>query len=663
MSIIVSKNEISVSDLIKMTEIIKHRGPDDEGYILFDLINNNKTVASGPSTPISVSSNCISSYRPSTSIYNLNNRFQLALGHRRLSILDLTENGHMPMCDDNGNLWITYNGEIFNYIEIRNELENLGYIFFTDTDTEVILNSYKEWGESCLNHFNGMWAFAIYDLNKKKIFLSRDRFGIKPLYYWISPMQNLHFASEIKQFTVCEGWEAVLNGEMAYDYLMYALTDHTDQTMFKGVYHLPAGCSISLCLDDTDFVSGQKIKYSRWYIPKHNEFCGSFEDAKMEFNRLFKSAVSLHLRSDVYVGSALSGGLDSSAVVCYINSKLKEEGKEEIQKTFSSCSYDKQFDEKHWMDIVINHTNVDANFVYPEGKNIFDLSEKIIWHQDEPYQSQSAFSAYHVFECAKKNNVTVLLNGQGADEYLSGYNAFSMVRKLKMLKKGKLLSLFREENYNFSMFAKSISKLIYLTLPTNLTRIITTKTQRFRRLKKVVNINKLVSHPKHPYEKIPYDNSNSFNISFHQLLYEPLQKYLRWEDRNSMAHSIEARVPFLDYRLVEFTTNLPIAYLDAKDEKKKILVHSLTDILPIEILNRKDKMGFITPEQKWFTQDYFEEFSNVLHQYMPYAKGIIDYDEANQYFINVKNGVVPFEYDYWRILSFCIWMKVFDVRL
>ncbi len=165
------------------------------------------------------------------------------------------------------------------------------------------------------------------------------------------------------------------------------------------------------------------------------------------------------------------------------------------------------------------------------------------------------------------------------------------------------------------------------------------------------------------YEKIPFDNSDSFNISFHQLLYEPLQKYLRWEDRNSMAHSVEARVPFLDYRLVEFTTSLPLDYLDAKDEKKKILVNALTDILPKEILNRKDKKGFITPEQKWFTEDYFEEFSSALNQYVPYAKGIIDFDEANQYFIKVKNGVLPFEYDYWRILSFCIWMKVFNVKL
>jgi asparagine synthase (glutamine-hydrolysing) len=652
-----------VTELIGMNDIINYRGPDDEGFVLFDTSSPMPEIYSGKDTPVSTNNNVIS-YFPSVNIQEaISSEFHIAFGHRRLSILDISPYGHQPMCDQSGNYWITYNGEIYNYLELKAELELEGHTFKTHSDTEVILVAYKHWGIKCQEKFNGMWAFAIYNIQEQTIFLSRDRFGIKPLYYWFSPTGNFYFGSEIKQFTIVDSWEARLNFPRAYDYLFHALTDHTDETMFQGVFHLPPGSCI--LLHSKEFVPNKqgRITNSRWYEPSFKGYKGSFEDAKLEFREHFKSAVELHLRSDVPVGSALSGGLDSSAIVSYVNILLREESKAELQKTFSSCSEDKRYDEKIWMDEVIRHTKVEAHFVYPRGENVLNLSEKIIWHQDEPYQSQSAYLGYHVFEKAKENGVTVLLNGQGADEYLSGYSDFRILRLRKLIKSLHWKKLFLELGA-LSFFGKILAsfKLLYHELPLSVS-LFFSSFSRANRIKRSLFSSELLDKGNiHPFENIPYKHDSAFDIAHHQLLYEPLQKYLRWEDRNSMAHSVEARVPFLDYRLIEFTTQLPLNYLDGKDETKKIMIHSLDGILPEVIKNRKDKKGFITPEQRWFTKDLKAEFMQLFEKNISYAKGIINEVESRNYLEKVQAGTFPFDYTYWRIISFCLWMKVFNVK-
>jgi asparagine synthase (glutamine-hydrolysing) len=272
-----------------------------------------------------------------------------------------------------------------------------------------------------------MWAFAIYDRQEKTIFLSRDRFGIKPLYYWFSPEGDFYFASEIKQFTVLPGWKAILNKERALDYLYFALTDHTEETLFAGVYLVPPSNFIFENIEKLKS-NRSKFKTEQWYTIKTEDSKLSFEEARKQFLDKFKDSINLHLRADVSIGSALSGGLDSSSIVSYINVLLKQENKPELQKTFSSCSEDLRFDERIWMEEVVKETLVDGHYVYPKGEDVFKLTDKLIWFMDEPYQSQSAFLGYHVFEEAKKNNVIVLLNGQGADEYLSGYGKFRYIR-------------------------------------------------------------------------------------------------------------------------------------------------------------------------------------------------------------------------------------------
>ena len=661
-SAIISGEGFDLLELRGMTNVISHRGPDDEGFACFSN-NGHEYVCAGKDTPKQVYNEKLS-YLPTDEQRDNEGDFNVGIGHRRLSIIDLSPRGHQPMCDSTERYWVVYNGEIFNYLEIKQELAETGVVFISDSDTEVILESYKKWGVECQQRFNGMWAFLIYDKDEQSIFVSRDRYGIKPLYYWQSGNGNYYFASEIKQFTVCNEWEASLNHENAYDYLHFALTDHNSATMFRGVHKLLPGHYFFNTV--TEIISNSKLenKQIKWLNSSEQNFNGSFSEACDEFRSRFFSAVNLHMRSDVEVGSALSGGLDSSAIVSCINIILNQQGKASNQKTFSSCSEDRNYDEREWMEEVVSQTGVDAHFIYPKGMDIFSLTDKIIWFMDEPYQSQSAFLGYHVFKKAKENGVIVLLNGQGADEYLSGYTEYCSLRLFNLLLKGELLSFIKERK---GLSLGSTFKFIISSILVRSNIFGHKIFNKFRKggsdLKEIINYDKLNSHGSHLYSLLNYRKSSVKEISTHQLMVEPLQKYLRWEDRNSMAHSVEARVPFLDCRLVEFTTSLPLDYLDGYNSPKKLLVSSLREILPVKISERKDKKGFITPEKRWFTEDYKKEFIKLFNDNVDFSHGIIKKADTEIYLKKMQEGLIPFDYTYWRIILFCIWMKVFKVKI
>jgi len=662
-SLSIAKKSIDVPAFKAFNTIVKHRGPDDEGFVFISDKDFKVVTAGGADTPIGVW-NTVTSYQPESQIDDVTGDYRVAIGHRRLSILDLSPLGHLPMCDRLQRYWIAYNGEIYNFVELKEELAALGYQFSTQSDTEVIIAAYAQWGSECLSRFTGMWAFTIYDTETQTIFIARDRYGIKPLYYWFSPEGDFYLASEIKQFTQVPSWKAQLNPQRVYDYLFYAMTDHTEETMFKNVHTIPPGHSISIHIDRCEPEKNGKLTLHKWYAPKSKRFVGTFEEACEQFNKHFDSAINLHLRADVTIGSALSGGLDSTAIVCSVNKKLTEQGVSELQKTFSSCSHDKRFDEKEWIDKVIEKTNVDATFIYPEGKDVFELTRKIIWHQDEPYQSQSAFLAYNVFEAAKNSNVKVLLNGQGADEYLSGYNAFAIFRKRNMFKKGQFLRLYRElDGITFSEKMRDSKLVFYHLFPKRVVRYLSKYSSNHKMLHSIIDVEKLGAKRKHPHDKKKFRFNSIFEIAHYQIFFEPLQKYLRWEDRNSMAHSVEARVPFLDHRLVEFTTQLPVDYLNANGEPKKIMKYGLSDILPQAIQNRKDKKGFITPEEVWFKTAHTEQFLAMFDQYNKNTQSIIRDKEARLYFDEIIAGKKAFDYTYWRLISLGIWMDVFNIQL
>lgn len=650
-------------DLRKMTEAIRHRGPDDVGYLLFTK-NGQLLTAGDDDTPAEVYSNTAVSYRPQSPIANLaGEEFSMALGHRRLSILDLSAYGHLPMSTADGRYWITYNGEIYNFHEVRKELEEKGYHFISQGDTEVIIAAYAVWGKDCLEKFRGMWAFAIFDSVEQEIFLSRDRFGIKPLYYWVSPTGAFCFASEIKQFTFLPGWRAVLNGQRAYDHLMYALTDHTKETLFKGVYVIPAGHYFKAKLGDITAASDGSISTQQWYSPGYKGFNGTFEEAAAGFRTNFQRSVKEHLIADVPVGSALSGGLDSSAVVCEIDALLHSSGNNHKQSVFSYCADDDRYNEKKWMDEVINNTNVDPHFVYVKGTDVFKTAEDMVWFLDEPYQSQALLASYFVFKSAKDNNIKVLLNGQGADEYLSAYGGFRQFRWVQLLKQFRFKQLNKEiKTAGGSSIPATYIQLCYFIVPSFVRRFFVGRKPAYRQLRAVISLEKLKATETHPYDDIPFQPTSIFNIAHKQVLHDPLQKYLRYEDRMSMCNSLESRVPFLDHKLVEYTTNLPADYLDSAEETKRILKNGLKNILPEKIRLRKDKIGYITSEELWVKSQFTNEFREMMKRSIESSAGVIK-PEALQYYDGMVNGTIPFDYSYWWLIAFGIWMKRFNVEL
>lgn len=654
-----------IQQIKNMSDIISHRGPDGEGFMTVDG-DNQVSCWGGQDTPVEVWSSKFS-YSPVKRIESLSiGTPKLAFGHRRLSILDLSPAGHQPMSYAKGRFWIIFNGEIYNFHDLKNSLEKLGYKFITRTDTEVVLAAYAEWGEGCLERLVGMWAFAIYDQALKEIFLARDRYGIKPLYYWFSPDKNFYFASEIKQFTVLNGWQSKMNPQRAYDHLVYSISDHTDESMFEGVYQLPSGTYFRSTLDSIVPDVTNRVNAQKWYLLKREPFKGSFDDAAEGFKKLFERSVNEHLNADVPIGTALSGGLDSSSIVCEVNRILRNEGKSEQQKTFSSCSLDERFDEKKWMDIIVGHTRVDARFIYPTLNEVIEQTQGILWHHDEPYQSQSPFLAYNVFKLAHATGVKVLLNGQGADEYLGGYSQFTSARYANMVKKLKIMPLIDDiisvKKIKPVSYMNLIKGIAFSLLPPYITRSLTSVRSSSDHIKKIINNKRFRIQLNHPFESIPVMYRTLPEISRHLTFYSTLPKYLRWEDRNSMAHSVEARVPFLDHRLVEFTYNLPDDFLEKDGINKRIMREALIDLLPDKIKNRKDKMGYITPEELWVKKENPAFFRQKIAEAITITDGIIK-PEVLTYFDNVVNGSLPFDYTYWRIILFSEWIKKYQVNI
>lgn len=656
---------LSNSAVVRMNSLITHRGPDDEGY-LFMKVNGEIVVAGGNSTPEDVW-RTNTGYNPSIHSQLIEaERSILAFGHKRLSILDLSASGHQPMSYGNGRYWIVYNGEIYNHQELKAELISLGYAFRTKTDTEVVLAAYSNWGEACLTRFAGMWAFAIFDKEKEEIFLARDRYGMKPLYYHFSPDGNFYFASEIKQFTALVGWKSRLNHPRAYDQLVYSYTDHTDETMFAEVFQLPGGCSFRADLSKIRQCQDGRILFYRWYYVKQETFKASFSEAAENFRLLFERSVKEHLYADVPVGTALSGGLDSSSIVCEVNRILKSSGNESLQKTFSSCATDPRFNEKKWMDIVINYLNVDASYNYPQVKDVFEQTQNLIWYHDEPYQSQSALLAYQVFNMASNKGVKVLLNGQGADEYLGGYGQFTVPRYASMIRRFKICHLIsdiiangkRNDNSSTLILFQSISHLLPVILKRRAPNFFSNKNEA----KRLINLKNLDFVPDHPHDIIPVNYRTVPDVSRHLMFHSTLPKYLKWEDRNSMANSVEARIPFLDHRLVEFSHSLPDDFLEKGGITKRVMREAMKDLLPWEIKDRKDKMGFATPEEVWVRQDAPDFFKEKISDAVDVSQGFIK-PEALKYFDKIVSGTLPFDYTYWRIILFGEWIRKFRVKV
>jgi len=605
-------SEIDPGHLNAMRDIVSHRGPDGKGSILFGNISSPKVRDTGP-------------------VFG-------GLAHRRLAIIDLSDNAKQPMTTKDGRYWITYNGEIYNHIEVRDCLKMKGYHFVSKSDTEVILYAYNEWGVDCLERFRGMFAFAIVDLYQSKLFLARDRFGIKPLYYWIAPSGSFAFGSEIKQFTVLPEWKAVLNYSRAKDYLETGTTDHTSETMFQGVSQLIGGHYIMIPLARI-----KDIYPKQWFFLQKQNFIGSYQFASEQFSNLFEDSVRVHLRADVDVGSCLSGGLDSSSIVCQMNKILYRENYSYRQKTFSACSEFPEVDERFYIDKVIEHVDVDPHYVYPGISHLIKDMSKIIWHQDEPFGSSSIFAQWCVFEKAHQHGIKVILDGQGADEYLLGYHSFFNVHQANVFRNLFFINWMLDR---YSMKKKGypvmpLQHFIKQNIPHNL-RIL---------------LKRLIGKPNYDLSDHGYTSVEAYSRDL--ILKMSLPMLLRYEDRNSMAHHIEARVPFVDHPLLNFGYNLPVHYKLHRAITKRPL---RTELLPKIIRNRYDKIGFATPEPYWFCEHSPNFFIGMIDKAHKQSLGFI----SQKHILQAKEIIMqnqPFSFLPWRVINFGEWIKTFKVSL
>jgi asparagine synthase (glutamine-hydrolysing) len=593
-----------------------------------------------------------------------------ALGHRRLSIVDLSPAGHQPMCTADRNCWITYNGEIYNYLELREELRALGSAFSTRSDTEVMLAAYRQWGRGCLQHFNGMFAFVLFDRARRKLFAARDRFGVKPLYYWISPEGLIAFASEIKQFTVLPGWQARVNGQRAYDFLNWGVSDHTDETLFRGVFQLRGGEALELDLDSGELSrvsAGGRLPAYCWYELQGRPFAGTPVDAGHAFRALLMDSIRLHLRADVPVGSCLSGGLDSSSIVCVMNDLLRAQNVGALQRTFSACATVTRFDEREFIDDVVRQTGTDAHFVYPSLEELFPLLDRITWHQDEPFGSTSIYAQWHVFRLAAENGVRVMLDGQGADEQLAGYHGFFAARYSDLLRGLRWTTLWQEVQRARELHGHppllSVKYALNGVLPEWLRQPLRRFAGRPANNVPWLDMAALGAESGDPFRRIASSGSTSVAaMSRAQLTATSLPMLLHWEDRDSMAHSVEARVPFLDYRLVEFVLGLPDDYKIAGGVTKRVLRDGMRGVLPEKIRTRIDKLGFVTPEEVWLREDGPVHFRKALRDSVDASGGVLK-PEVSKLLDAMIEGRQPFSFLIWRLISFGAWMRVFSVRV
>ena len=579
---------------------------------------------------------------------------EIGIGHTRLSIIDLKTRANQPMHCNSGRFTISFNGEIYNYIEIRRELEDLGEMFSTNSDTEVLLNAWKYWGSNCLSKLDGLFAFAIYDSHEGVLTIVRDRNGMKPIYF--SKQDNSFiFASEPAIVAKLAG-TVLPNQQKVYEYLTMGLYDLTEETFFKNVYKLEPGFLARI------EKSGNRIKFTtrKWslnYSPEPIEI--SFESAVNKVRSLFLDSVSMHLRADVPVAVALSGGLDSSGIVGAIR---KSDPDRQIN-TFSYTSPGFEKDESFWANSVSKSLNTKHENITLSVESARASIHRVVREQGEPTNSSSIIAQSHLYMSVAEQGFKVLLDGQGADELFAGYEGFIEFRLRSLLSERNFLAAIQLlSNWLKWSPGHSMKK----SLPIFAGTYVSGRTAKYgARLvgrdpsPRWINTSRVKLHGINPGiptiigypSKKPLDKQFLRQHLFHSLHGGDLQRLLRHGDRSSMAHSIESRLPYLGKNLVEFVNSLPESFLLGKNgETKHILRHALLGILSNDIIFRKDKIGFETPEVSWLDN-------------LPLTKHAFE-DCVGQFdWINPKilwNTTLRSSKSLrWRVLSLCSWAENF----
>lgn len=624
-----------------MNNIVRHRGPDDEGYA---FISGKEVMMfrgqDSPDTDIPMFEGKVPE-----------NTF-LAFGHRRLSILDLSFKGHQPMQSDDGKLCVTFNGEIYNYIELRQELVAKGYIFHSGSDTEVLLASYREWGEDCVLHFNGMWGFAIWDAGKQRLFCSRDRLGAKPFYYY-KDEKNFLFSSEIKQLCQNPIVPRVMNDHIIMAQIMWGLSDFSDECWLKNIKVLQGGYNLVLDLACKEVCQIKNYRvYKYWDI---DTSCAKDETAIDRALELHRDAVRIRTRSDVPVGIMLSGGLDSSTLVADVSEYFKETGRSAREiNTFTSCYKDfSEGDESEFAHAVNEHCGIMENFIYPDEQDTLTAWEKMIWHQ-EGAAGLSALGAFLLLREIGKTGLKVLLNGQGSDETMFGYERYYAWYLKDVWNREGILSFLREweraaKNSRLSRREIFAYMIYFLHLPIR-------KYRNYLRLKKYASsyLLEIFQNDNNLRRYIAFESMAE--LQYNELRGTQLTHILHGDDRMYMAFSIESRVPFIDYRYIEEAIRIPEQLKIIDGYTKYPLRKYVEGRLPDSVVWRKNKMGWPSPRKRWIDRFDKKRVAEMLNK-----------PRSEKYFNigNIKNlwQQDRSAYAVEQFLNTEIFMRLFDARV
>jgi asparagine synthase (glutamine-hydrolysing) len=609
--ILKTRGAVHSSEIIGMTGAMAHRGPDSWGYAYGDTTGKHETVVIQGDGDAPVDCN-------------------LALGHRRLSIIDLSSNGDQPMTY--GHYTIVYNGELYNYIELARELALLGHAFVSHSDTEVLLHAWAEWGAGCLDKLNGIFAFLIWDALSRTLTAVRDRFGVKPLYYFADPDQT-GFASEIKPLlTVRKGRPAPDEG-LLYDFLVAGRMDHEDGTMFQGVRRLPGGCYMQ--------IAGGEMAVCRYWRLDEGMRSGdlSFSEAAARFHDLFHESVRFQMRADVPVACCLSGGLDSSSVVS-VASALSDYR----MSVFTARFEDRSMDEWSWAEHIHRASPVDPVAVAAGPEPFWAELPALIKAQEEPIANPGIYAQWCVMKAIKERGIKVTLDGQGGDELLCGYAKFFYWSLHELLKNGRTLSALASALDGFLWGGSHLFNLSGARryLPWSL---------GFKKNGLVLLNTKFVERQGSRTSKRGSGGIRAQQIM--DVVTYSLPVLLRYEDKNSMAHSIEARVPFLDHRLVEYCISLPTDMKIKGSWSKRVLREGLVRDVPQKILQRRSKLGFGGSYKSWVhaLQPQLQAF--VGDESRPVFKVVNP--EACREFVMEENPMI------FRIAALDAWLTEFNI--
>jgi len=562
-----------------MVGALEHRGPDDSGDFVADAIG---------------------------------------LGFRRLSIIDLTDAGHQPMLSPDGKVALVFNGEIFNYLELRGELRQRGHVFRSSSDSEVLLHAYLEWGEACVERFNGEWAFIIYDGRRRVIFGSRDRFGIKPLYQ-LRAGQYVVWSSEIKALLRVPDYSAAINWAVAGAYLRDGSLDYSEETFFREIYAVPAATAFEVTLD------GRERRWQYWSLPLPGAD-NAPADPRDSFANLLEDAVRLRLRSDVPVGVCLSGGLDSTSVICLMGALLRKNGGGSPIQAFSYHHPD--YDERRYIAATLEQTGAKLQPLTLDHCKLWDLAEAVILAHDEPVHTLTAMVGFELMRMIAAAGVRVILNGQGADETLAGYDSYFRDAWYTSLRRGRPFATYRAmqafSRAHHRPLRPIVLDLLRHTAQTEMRRAVAYRWVAHRKHRSALVRNAWVEGPLLPgagdlpdFEPLDLDS-----VLHRAITRQPLPLYLRIEDRNSMAHSVETRLPFLDYRIVEMAASLDPSWKIRDEWNKFLLREAMEGHIPEIVRTRVDKMGFPSPTARLLEEPVFGVLLELITSQRARERGI-----------------------------------------